>query len=197
MSAGAPTLLTDLASVKTWLGITTTGSDAQLTALIAAVSGSIRLYCNRNFGTATYTETYDGSGTGRQWMNQRPVTAVSSITLNGVAMTQRPSNNVGGYGWTFNRNELLFAGGVFGAGFQNLTVAYTAGLTYSQTNYPDLWQAAVEWVGIIYRAATRIGKLSEGLANNTTAFLVNDIPFEVKTVLDGYKQVSPVQSLEM
>jgi hypothetical protein len=52
-------------------------------------------------------------------------------------------------------------------------------------------------VGSIYRAASRIGKLSEGLANNTTAFLVNDIPFEVKTVLDGYKQVSPVQPLEL
>jgi len=195
--ANAPTQLTDLASVKTWLGITGTGADAQLTALITSVSGAIRLYCNRNFGSASYTETYDGSGSQRQWLNQRPVTAVSSVTLNGVALTVRPSNNVGGYGWAFNRNELLFAGGVFGAGFQNLTVAYTAGLSYTFADYPDLWQAAAMWVGIIYRSATRIGKTSEGLANNTTSFLVNDIPFEVKTILDGYKQVSPVQSLNM
>lgn len=193
----APTPLTDLATCKAWLGIPsgTTTSDAILNNLIAAVSGQAASYCNRNFGSASYTETYDGNGMSRQWLNQRPVSAVSSVMVNGVARTQRPANDVGGCGWTFNKNEIYLAGMVFNRGYQNVTIAYTAGYVISESLTPDLWQACTEWVALLYKGKDRIGKSSEAIATNSTTFLVKELPIAIKGVLDRYKQVSPVAPL--
>jgi hypothetical protein len=46
-------MLTDLATVKSWLGISVTTYDAQLTTLIAGVDEQIKRYCARNFEVGT------------------------------------------------------------------------------------------------------------------------------------------------
>ena len=46
-------MLTNLATVKSWLGITDTASDAQLTTLIAGVDEQVKRYCARNFERGT------------------------------------------------------------------------------------------------------------------------------------------------
>ena len=189
------TALTDLATVKRELAITNTNSDTQLNSLIASVSAAISVYCNRNFGTASYTETYDGSGTQMLWLNQRPVTAVSSVTVGGLTVVQRPTGYPAAYGWTFDQNQLFWSGGFFCEGFQNVTVVYTAGLAISSTNYPDLWQAAAEWVGMEYKGSQHRDKATDSGVDGQGTTYLNKMPWTVQTVVDRYRQVSPVQSL--
>lgn len=188
-------LLTDLATVKKWLNIptATTTDDAQLTQLISAISAEVALYCNRNFGSNSYTETYNGNGSLRQWLNQRPCTAVSSLTINGIAIPVRPDTVSCGY--VFDRNEIYLYGWEFCLGFQNVVVTYTAGFAVSAAATPDLWQATTEFVAHIYQGQKRIGKKSDVVAGQNTSWIWNDLPESITLVLNRYEQVSPVQSL--
>ncbi len=192
------TALTDLATCRAVAGITDptqTGDDALLTSLLASVSASISTYCNRNFGTASYTETYNGDGSQFVWLNQRPVTAVSSVTIDGLAATQRPSGQPTAYGWTFDANKLYFTGDYFSEGFQNIVVVYTAGLSISSTNFPDLWRAAAEWVVSLYKGQQHIDKKSDGGLEGQNTTYLGAMPWSVKIVVDKYRQIAPVQSL--
>jgi hypothetical protein len=186
--------LTDLATVKELLNITASGNDTELGHLIDRVSLAGARYCNRVFGSASYTETYDGSGTNKQWLNNRPVSAVTSVTIDGTLATQRPSGQPLAFGWTFDKNQIQLTGWCFPMGQQNVQVSYTAGYAVSEVLTPDLWSAAAEWVAYIYKQMGRIGKASEGLAQNNTAFIKDNMPETVKAVFDNYKQMALVQN---
>ena len=54
---------------------------ANLAALITAASAGIEKHCMRTFGSASYSERYDGQGDGEIWLRQFPVSAVSRISV--------------------------------------------------------------------------------------------------------------------
>lgn len=190
------TALTDLTTVQEVIGGTESSSDnALLNQLISAVSAAISTYCNRNFGSASYTETYSGDGQPGLWLNQRPVTAVASVTMNGLPVQQQPANQPWVYGWAFDQNRLVLIGGRWWEGFQNIAVTYTAGLSISSTNFPDLWRAAAEWVVASYKTQQHLDKKSDaGVSGQGTSYLT-EMPWSVQIVIDRYKQVAPVQNL--
>lgn len=194
MSAAA---LTDLATVKLALGITGTGDDALLNALITSVSAAAAVYCNRNFGVNNYTETYDGEYMPTLWLNQRPVVSVTNVQVDGIAVTQRTAGQPTSYGWANDQNKLFFNGGVFNEGFQNVVVTYTAGITVSPAATPDLWRAVAEWVGFVYKSQQHLDKSSDtGLEGQGTTYL-KTLPLTVTLVLDRYKQVATTQTLSI
>ena len=75
--------LTTLANVKGWLGVTATTDDALLTRLISAASDTFRSGLTARSRCSHYTETRDGTGGYVLPLSNYPVSAVSSLTIEG------------------------------------------------------------------------------------------------------------------
>lgn len=87
--------LLSLSEYKVMKGITTTGFDAQISALIDVASDYARAYCNRDFDLAEYTEQKKGVvdylGRFMFFMKELPVVSVSSITLQFIGSSETTS----------------------------------------------------------------------------------------------------------
>jgi hypothetical protein len=178
--------LTTLARVKEYLSIATddTADDLLLTRLIGSASSAIEVYCSRVFASATYNEVRDGTGTRKMVLRNFPVTAVSSVTINGRSIPQRPSPLSSGY--TFDDLRVALTGHVFDEGVDNVQISYTAGLAAVPA---DVEQACIEAVSLRYKAKDRLGVTSKSLAGESISFSNDDFPDYVTRVLDQYRVV--------
>jgi uncharacterized phiE125 gp8 family phage protein len=175
-----------LADVKTYLGITDTNSDTVLTALVVNASAMCEAFCNRVFAQASYTETRNGSGKAAMTLANAPVSAVASVSVDGLPVIASASPTLGGY--VFDADTLYLRAGVypctFTAGVQNVVVTYTAGFA---TIPPDVAQACIELVALKYAKRNRIDKASETLGTQQTiSYTMADMPASVKTALKPY-----------
>lgn len=132
--------LTTLAAVKSWLDITSDGSDTELTRLIDAASRFVLTYISKDsFKTVSYTENYIGNGKDNLLLKNWPVIEIASL---GVGGSNVPAAVEGAYG-------LITTGGYYvqpailgpqtlalwGSGFNYrapVRVVYTAGYVGSQ-----------------------------------------------------------------
>ena len=71
--------LTDVATIKTQLGITDSSEDALLAQLLAQVESVIANETHRVFESATYTEYLHGNGTRKLVLGHTPVTSITAI----------------------------------------------------------------------------------------------------------------------
>ena len=129
----APTDLASLADCKAWLGLTSTGDDAVLAALITAISAAILADLGRNVLPTIVTETLDGGGASlplRQW----PVTSVAAVSIAGVALSASAAPGAGG--WRLDpadaappgaMQRLACVAGRFPPGPGSVAVTYRAG----------------------------------------------------------------------
>lgn len=177
-----------LSDVKTYLGIAASTSDTVLSALIPNVSALIENFCNRVFAQAAYTETRSGNGGNRLFLRNAPVTAVSSVTVDGLAINQALNGTSSGY--LFDDTTIYIRGcQVFTRGVLNVAVAYTAGFA---TTPADVNQACVEWVADKYGKRNRQDKKSETLGTQQTqAYDLSDMPASVKSALQSYVRWMP------
>lgn len=132
-----------------WPGFAAIGAGEQA-ALIAAVSAAAETFCRRvlSGGVLAYTERLDGKNRGRVWLRNRPVVAITSITINGAALA-----NPNGDAWTLDgeSGELLLGDGRydprfapwFPTGRGNVVVSYTAGYAAVPD---DVKRAAIFWI---------------------------------------------------
>ena len=130
---GAPTDLASLADCKAWLGLTSTGDDAVLAALISAISAAILTDLGRSVLPLTVTDALCGHGTSlplRHW----PVTSVMAVTVDGMALAASPAPGAGG--WLLDPPDFAPPGtmqrlhavaGRFPRGVGNVAVTYRAG----------------------------------------------------------------------
>ncbi len=119
--------LTSLAAAKDWLGITDDGRDALLTRLVAVASSAIRNALNRpTLAPADYDLVLDGTGTRSVVPRIHPITAVSSVVLDGVAIPAAAGPADAGFRWN-DTAVFLTGGAVFSRGRGNLRIALTAG----------------------------------------------------------------------
>jgi len=184
--------LCTLNDVKVYGGITTTADDAAITALITQASGQIEQYCNRTFAQAAYTETRNGRDTETLYMRQQPIVSVQSLTIDGITIQASPDTR--SYGYVFDDAQLYLRGtargpygqpGRFVRGFQNITVAYTAGF---QTIPADVVQACVELVLWKRAKRTRIDNTSQALGDQQTqAYDLSAMPKSVAAALSSYR----------
>ena len=129
-----PGTLTSLADCKAWLGLASTTDDALLGGLIGGVSQAILADLGRAAVLpATYVDTLDGGGDAlalRQW----PVTRVLSCLVDGQPLA--PAALPGQPGWVLEgadpappgaAQRLIYRGGGFPRGRQNVAVTYRAG----------------------------------------------------------------------
>lgn len=179
--------LTTLAKAKQWLGLEKGTEDALLSQLLTAASAFIQSKMNRSIMTANYTETRDGLGSDALMLANYPISAVSSLVINGQAVL--PSPGFGQAGYLFNDTQIILATAVFSQGRRNVTVSYTAGFTICPL---DVEEAVIELVGFKYREKERIGHVSKSIQGETIAFITKDMPDSILSVVNSYKRVAPL-----
>jgi len=178
--------LTDLATVKRWLGLTSQADDAMLSALITSYSAYVESWLNRTFASQSYTERVDGVGSLGIAFSNYPVTAVASVSIDDIAIPAATSTSTPGY--RFSDKFLYLNGYRFTRGLQNVSITYAAG--YASTP-PEIKEAVTELVAYQYKSRDRIGHSSKSLAGETVSFITSDFPANVRTILNNYKKVIP------
>lgn len=120
-----PNDLTTLASVKSWLNISTNGDDGVLTRLISSTSQYIQSWLNRTFTVSSVTETYSGTGTMKLALRNYPVIAVSTVTIDGINVPFSADGIQAGF--VFDSKAVYLIGYKFTQAPQNVRVTYTWG----------------------------------------------------------------------
>ena len=188
--------LTTLGEVKAWLQ---TGQaafpdtdDALLTRLITAASQFIQKWLNRKIASADWYEVRDGTGGQRLTFANFPVTAVLSLSIDGLAIPPAPNDGGFGAGYVFSPTELALRGYVFTRRPQNVVIIYTAGYPVIP---PDIAQACIDLVCLRYRERTRIGEVSRATGGTeTVTYSQRDMSEHVKLLLSQYRLVTPVST---
>ncbi len=133
--------LVQLATVKNWLGVTSSADDALLSALITQISRAIYNYINRSFVLpSNVSEAYDGSGRESLILRNWPVGAISAVVVDGKPIPPAPLMLTGvepAPGYVLEQADdqppgamqQLFLRGPyrFHKGRQNIVVSYRAG----------------------------------------------------------------------
>jgi hypothetical protein len=189
--------LTTLADVKAWLQTGQTGfpptDDALLIRLVTAASQYIQTWLNRQIVQSDYIEVRDGTGGQRLQFGCFPVSAVQSLTIDGMTIPPAPppAPNTGlTSGYVFSPTQLAVRGYRFMRGAQNVVVIYTAGYPAVP---PEIAQACVELVALRYRERTRIGEVSKSVGSGeTVTYAQKDMSSPIMTLLEQYRLVAPI-----
>jgi hypothetical protein len=186
--------LTTLDDVKAWLktgqGAFPASDDALLARLITAAGRFVESWLGRPVAAADWQEVRDGTGGQRLAFAHVPVTAVLSLSIDGLAIP--PASADGGWdaGYVFTPTELALRGYVFTRRAQNVLITYTAG--YAATP-PDIGQACIELVCRRYKDRTRIGEVSRAVGGSeTVTYAQQDMSEDVRLLLSQYRSVAPV-----
>ena len=186
-----------LADAKQYLN-SSSNDDALMQRLITAASVYLQSWMSRNIPSQAYSETRDGTGGNRLLFGNWPVTAVSSVYVDGVLVPPSPGYGFGGYYFDATKIVLRpgsfstssssgnFYSSVFTRDVGNVQLSYTAGYT---TIPEDLRQATLDTLAVKYRNRDRIGLMSKVLANESLTFDTSDLPKNVVTILNQYKAV--------
>jgi hypothetical protein len=121
----ALTPLCSLADAKTRLGITGSDQDDILNSLIAAATDAIRDHVGYELASKSRTEGYSGNNLAVIHPLHQPITAISSLSVNGTSISQATSTTMAG--WMFDDTAIRLRGYVFPRGVQNVSITYTAG----------------------------------------------------------------------
>lgn len=159
-----------------------------------------------------YDEIYDGSGTERQQTKNWPVTAVSSVNINGQSVPQ--STNVNTLGWVVDGDGKFISlrgglnptvatfqnyraqggvpsvyGGGFSPGIQNVEIVYTAGFNGVP---PDLEMATRKTVSLNYVRRGWIGQKSRALAQGagTVTYGTWEMDGDCKAAIEHYRRMT-------
>jgi hypothetical protein len=138
--------------------------------------------------TADYTEALDGHGTARIQLANFPITAVASLSVDGVVIPPA-SGPPYALGYVFNDTMVSLYGFKFCRGYGNVQIAYTAGYASVPA---DIEQAVIDWISIKYRELERTGQVSKSIAGEVITFFTGDMPKTVQTLLLQFRSVSPI-----
>jgi hypothetical protein len=141
----APGDLTILANALTWLGQSDDENDV-IQRLITAVSSDIQKFLGYQIASANYTRSFNGIGGRKLMLPDRPITAVSSLTIDDVPVPLSTSAFMDGF--LFDDKVIYLRGSYeFCRGVQNIQTTYTAGFA----SVPGgIEQACLDWVKITY-----------------------------------------------
>lgn len=179
--------MTTLSDVKSWLGLTVSTDDAQISRLITAASDWIQNYLSRDIVVTTYTdEIYHGNGQVQLMLRQYPIVAVSSVQVisGSTVLATYAASDV-----YFDDRSVYLKSGTFPRGQGNIKITYQAGYT---TIPFTLQQATIELVAMRYREKDRVGHVSKQLGGETVTFNISDMPNSVRTILNNNANVVPV-----
>lgn len=118
-----------------------------LAAIITGASVSMQSYASRVFGSQAYSVTLNGQGGDRVSLPNTPITAVTALSIDGVAVPASSGPTKAGY--VFSDTQVLLRGYRFCRGVQNVALSYTAGFA---TIPMDIQRACCEGIGAIVAA---------------------------------------------
>lgn len=174
--------LTTTAAVKAFLGITHNADDGLIDGLVTAASDYLETQVGRTFAATSYSETQDGCG-GRVIVPcHSPVTAVSSVKVNGETISTSTGYGVDGY--YLDGDVIRLRGYFVSQGYGNVEIAYTAG--YASTP-ADVSQAATEMAALMYRERERVGQQSRNGPDGSTVFYYTP-PARVVATIEAYRR---------
>lgn len=172
------------ANVKLWLSINDTNHDTIIAALILSVDSFVNMYCNRTIEAASYTHYFDGNGSKEMFLPEYPINSITSIHDD----TERAFGAaalIASTDYVFYKESgrvVLFQGGYFTEGFQNIKVVYNAG--YSSVP-AAIEQAAKEIVAYMFKIGkTKMRTVS--VEEEVQQFL--DENDHVRRILDSYRK---------
>jgi len=180
--------LTTLANVEGFLKLQAGNADeALLSRLITASSIFAQSWCNRQFASQSFSETRDGTGSNRMVFGNPPVSAVTSVVIDGWSIPIGDAVSAPGYYFTPRR--LMLNGYRFSVGLGNVELSYEGGFAAIPD---DIEQAVIEIVVHAYKERDRIGHSSQAMAGETTSYIVRDMPPRAESILRNYKRVVPI-----
>lgn len=158
ISANPAVDLTTAADVQAWMTALNVVAipAAQVQQMVTAMSAEIQAWLGYNIIQQTYTTTFDGRGASKVAFPNSPVTAVSSLTINGENIPSSAGALSPGYMYTTLQGQswLGLRGYRFWGGMQNCTITYTAG--FKSNNIPAaLVQACREAITALSQIASR------------------------------------------
>jgi uncharacterized phiE125 gp8 family phage protein len=178
--------LTTLPNVKAWLEISGNSDDPLLSRLITAVSASVLRYLSRDILQATYALTINGTGRDRWMFPQYPVTAVSSVSIDGTTISA--STGIAAAGYVFDESTLYLRGYRLTCGVQNVTISFTAGYTETPV---DIEQACIDWISLLYKGRKRIGEQSKVIGGEQVNYFTGPMPKSCELMLAPRRNVVP------
>jgi hypothetical protein len=176
--------LTTVADVQEFLSLPVGQDAGLLQTLISNASTLIHGELNRYILQMPYTETRNGRGTYAMQTDGYPITAVSSVTIDGVSVPAATSATASGY--VAGTGLIYLRGYTFSRGVQNVVLSYTAGLTAVPG---DLAQACVEIVATKYNRRRDLHVSGKTLGGETISYTMADIPASAKLALANYQRV--------
>lgn len=183
----SPNDLVTVAQVKSYLGIkdVDASADVLLQTLITAASVWMVNQLHRPIKQGTFTDKLNGDNTAAITLPRAPVTAISSLKIDGEPIDVQTIVNEPGY--VLLNNRVYLVGYLFTAGVANIEVSYTAGYT---TVPEDLVLGCLDLVAYVYRSRDRHGVQSRSVpSGETITFRAEDVPFMTKFALDAYRTV--------
>lgn len=195
MSLDTENSLLSLDDTLDYLGLgTTTGStetNDKVTDIINSVSYRFNLETGRLLKSRSYTDVYDGNGKNNLMLNQYPLSS-TTITINidtNRAFTDTDKTVTSTDVFLSTETAIVeLDDDIFGSGFKNVQVQYSAGYTTAQAY--DLVDAAKEYSWFKWNRRTNknaaIGVRSESFEGVTVTY-ETDLPWSVKQILDRYR----------
>jgi hypothetical protein len=181
--------LTDLATVQSWLDLSSPADGALLSALISAISAYVPSVLNRDVLSTQYVDVRVGNGKDRMLMRQQPITAVSLVEWPGMQISNQVDLMAQQSGVATDGRSILLINYRFPHGVP-VRVTYTAGYT---TVPLDIKQAVTELVGEEYARRQRIGEVSHSTGGQATvSFDQKAMGAHITDKLSNYIRVAPL-----
>jgi hypothetical protein len=184
--------LTTKDNVKALIGLTGSGDDVLIVALVKAVSAQITRYMKREVAIAERTEFHDVEPGQKVFLLKAyPVTACAVYNDEARAFTTPLGADV--YTFLGSRGRIVVDDYPLIDGAQVLKVVYTGGLAASQealeTQYPDIEMAARIQTAYVYDRRKKLGLASESFGNGSVQFEQKlEILPTVKEMLDPHRR---------
>lgn len=180
-------MLATLNDVKLYLWITDTSEDTLLTSLLESADSMIKSYTSRDLEATDYTELKDWKWELQLILNNFPVNSISWFSYNTWTFATPVWENfiVDDYKAKFDE-WIIVKPSWIPRWIENIKVIYNAWYT----NIPkDLKQACIQVVAYYYQTKEANGVKSESVDWARIEFDVKDIPKDIFTIINKYKNV--------
>ena len=187
MTPDSTLYLVSLDDTKEYLGLTDddTDRDNRIGYYITVISELADNYTNRALLEQEHTEWYDGSGTDRMYLNNYPVSAVTSLVVNPIWWTSEKEIESSDYRLIPEYGIIVYKY-EFPEGARNVKAVYTAG--YSTVPY-DLRMATLEYVAQIWqRANEKMWAHESRQGGEKSVTVLREMPHVTQQVWDRYRR---------
>jgi hypothetical protein len=200
--------ITTVADFKAYAGISNTNQDSLIASLIPQAQLALGNFCNRAFPSQNITEYRDGAGSRRMLMVNYPITAVSSVYVDGVSIPLSTNPPVGaGYSFPPLGRAIYMQGFAFSRGIRNCVISLTAGYGDAGNLAPwpdDLVLACHMYMQTRLQERARLGIGSKALAGESITYAdagsgtngsSQGIPAAARLILENYLNTVPENGL--